>query len=283
MISATQIGLLLLAVAMYVAGGVGAIAQLAGRKVLPTFRYLCMSGGTLVALGLLVWHSITVVQATGAWQPLQDNLSAMLTLAILLAVFVLYVQLQGKIAAIEWLIMPVVILLLLMAGHFGKTQPHPYLTTTYSLVHRMTTFMGSVAFVVAGASGALYLKSDRMLRQRGASHLTPPNPGRFGSLERLERLSYRMATCGLALFTIGIITGVAWAIAGNGHTRLGLHWFLSPKVILAFAAWLIFAVVLHSPMAPRLRGRKNAILSIIGLLVALAALLATLLMPTGRA
>jgi ABC-type transport system involved in cytochrome c biogenesis permease subunit len=67
----------------------------------------------------------------------------------------------------------------------------------------------------------------------------------------------------------------------HGHTRLGTHWFLSPKVILAFAAWAIFLVVLHTPVAPRLRGRKNAILSIVGLVLTIATLFAVLLMPKG--
>jgi ABC-type uncharacterized transport system permease subunit len=64
---------------------------------------------------------------------------------------------------------------------------------------------------------------------------------------------------------------------------MGPHWYLSPKVIFSLAAWAVFAVVLHTPIAPRLRGRKNAVLSIIGVALTLASIVAVLLMPAGGA
>lgn len=284
MVTPIQIVLLLVAILAYLAGGAASLAQLAGRKAPSWVRLLCMSVGIGVSTILLTWHSISVVRATGTWQPLQDNLSAMLTLAILLAGFVLYTQATRAIASLEWLVMPVVVVLLLLAGHFGTTQSHPYLTTAYSLVHRLATYLGALAFVVAGASGALYLTSADRLRHRFTKHTpAPPQPGVFGSLERLERLTYAAVTYGFAFFSVGIVTGIAWVVHEHGHTRLGAHWFLSPKVILAFAAWAIFLVVLHTPIAPRLRGRRNAILSIVGLVLTIATLFAVLLMPKGVA
>jgi ABC-type uncharacterized transport system permease subunit len=209
----------------------------------------------------------------------------MLTLALLLAGFVAYVHIKRPVRSLEWLVMPVVTLLLLAAGHFGKTQPQPYTSTVYSLIHRISSFLGVLAFVVAGAAGALYLISDRMLRSRtgGDGRLAPPRPGVFGSLERLEHLSYSAVTLGFALITVGIVTGIGWALHGPLSTGMSERWFLWPKVVLTFACWLVFAVVLNTPIAPRLRGRKDAILSIVGLILAVAALFAVLLMPKGGA
>lgn len=280
MVSTAQVILLVLAIVAYLAGGVTSLLAVAGRKMPTHWRWMFMGAGFLFSFVLLVWHSITVVMATGTWQPLQDSLTALLTLAILLAAFVGYVQYKRPITSLEWLVMPVVIVLLLMAGHFGKNQSVAYLPTTYSLVHRVFTYLGALAFVVAGATGALYLMSDRALRARrtGGGHL-PPSPAMFGSLERLEHLSYSAVTWGFALFTVGIISGIGWVM--HGSTLLGQAWYFSPKVVLALAVWLIFAVVLNTPIAPRLRGRKNAILSIVGLLLTIATLFAVLLMPAG--
>jgi ABC-type transport system involved in cytochrome c biogenesis permease subunit len=281
MVTAPEITVLLLAVAAYVAGGIGSIVALAGKPVPRHFRSISMGIGIALSAGLLVWHSAE----TATWQPLEDNLSAMLTLAVLLSLFVAYIQHRRPIPSLEWLIMPIVIALLLMAGHFGKTQPHPYLTTTYSLVHRLSSYLGTLAFVVAGMASVLYLMSDRALRSRtragvGARHLAP-HPGLFGSLERLDHLTYSAVTLGFALFTVGIVTGIVWVVHEHGKTRLGTHWFLAPKVLLAFAAWLIFAIIVHTPIAPRLRGRKDALLSIIGVIMTIATLFAVLLMPKG--
>ena len=281
MVSTAQIILLIMAVAAYIAGGATSLLAVSGRKAAPHLRWMFMAGGITFSLALLIWHSASIISASGAWQPLQDSLSALLTLSILLAAFVAYIQLKRPIASLEWLVMPVVIVLLLMAGHFGKTQPTAYLPTAYSLVHRLFTFLGTLAFVVAGAAGALYLMSDRMLRSRrsGGVHL-PPSPGKFGSLERLEHLAHSAVTWGFAMFMLGILSGISWAVHEHGQTKLGQAWYFSPKVVLTMAVWVVFAVVLNTPIAPRLRGRKSAILSIVGLLLTIATLFAALLMPS---
>lgn len=275
-----QMLMLGLAALCYAAGGVGAAMQLAGKQVRISFRMSCIAAGLALSLLLLAWHA----RATGNWQPLQDNFSALLTLAVLLAGFAAYFQIHRPMASLVALCMPVVVVLLLMAGYFGRSQPGAYLITWYSLGHRVAAFLGILAFVVAGASGVLYLLSDHMLRLRWSGRQgklrTPPSPEVFGSLERLERLTFASVVLGFALFTLGILIGIGWVLHYHS-TRMGAHWYLTPKVLLSFAAWIIFAIVLHTPIAPRLRGRKTAILSICGLVLSLATLLAVLLMPKG--
>lgn len=276
-----QLGILLAAAAALLAGGALSLVERTGRRISTGARWVLLIVGVGLCALVLAWHSIGVFRQTGAWQPLQDNLSAMLTLAVLLSGFVAYVQIKRPIALLEWFIMPAVIILILMAGHFGTTRPEPYLPSAYSLVHRISTYLGALAFVVAGATGMLYLLSDRTLRRRPSSGAKPlPSPGRFGSLERLEHMTYSTVTLGFALFSVGIVTGIAWVVHDGGNTRLGEHWLLSPKVLLAFGVWAIFGIVLHTPIAPRLRGRKNAILSLLGLVLTIATLFAVLLMPT---
>ena len=282
MVTGPQIIVLLLAVLAYLAGGAGSALGLMGRKVPRWWRWTCLLSGIALSATLLGWHSLNVVNATGTWQPLNDNFSSMLILAFLLAGFVGYMQIRRPIMALDWLMMPVVVLFLLLAGHFGKTQPAAYIQTTYSVVHALTSYLGTLAFVVAGASGSLYLMADRRLRHRKAGGVPkPPDPGRFGSLERLERLTRASVTVGFALLTIGIVTGVAWVLNAPGGTNLGHPWFASPKVILTAAVWLVFGAVLHSPISLRLRGRRNAILSIVGAALTLAALFAALLIQKG--
>lgn len=273
--------MLLVAALAYLAGGVASVAALMGWRTAPYVRSASLAAGILISATLLTMHSLTVVRESGGWQPLQDNLSALLTLSVLLALFVGYLQLRRPIPSLEWIIMPTVIVLLLLAGHFGSTQPQAYLPGTYSLVHRIFTYVGAVAFVIAGAAGTLYLISDHNLRKRkvGGPHFAPSRV--FGSLERLERITYNAVTLGFALFTVGVVSGVAWGLQETGHERLGEYWYVTPKVVLGMLAWLLFAVVLHSPVTPRLRGRKNALLSIAGLVLTLASLVAVLLMPSG--
>lgn len=226
-----------------------------------------LSVGLGLSTVLFTWHMLR----TSPRQPLQDSFSAMLGLAILLAGFVTYIQWTRAIAALEWFAMPIVILLLLMAGHFGEASPQQYVPNAYSLIHRGAAFLGGVGFAIAAACGAMYIHSARALRQKRMEAITS-----FGSLERLEHLTYRAVTMGFALFTVGCLAGIAWAMQPHSRARLAQHWLV---IVLAAAVWSVYAVVLHSPIAPRLRGRHVAILSIGGFLLMLAAILAVLLMP----
>ena len=61
--------------------------------------------------------------------------------------------------------------------------------------------------------------------------------------------------------------------------RLGKTWYYSPKVVLAFAVWVVYALVLHAPINPSFRGRRAAMLSVVGLVLMLGTLAAVQFMP----
>jgi ABC-type transport system involved in cytochrome c biogenesis permease subunit len=65
----------------------------------------------------------------------------------------------------------------------------------------------------------------------------------------------------------------------GGQTKLGEHWFTSPKVVGAFAVWVVYAIVLHAPINPSFRGRKVALLSIFGFLLMIGTLIAVNFVP----
>ena len=52
------------------------------------------------------------------------------------------------------------------------------------------------------------------------------------------------------------------------------------KVVLTAIVWLVYAVVLHSPMNPSFRGRKTAVLSVLGFVLMVGTLVAVQFMPT---
>lgn len=268
-----QLGLLTASVIFFAAGGVLSLLRVFRQKSglrLPV--KICAYFGIAAALAVLVWHA----KMRGSWYPLEDNFDALVWLGVLLALFVQYVQRQRPLAGLDWFIMPVVILLLIAAGIFGQFSPREYIDSTWSIIHRVSAYGGAAAFAVAGATGAMYLIHNRRLRRK-----TVRPEINFGSLERLERFSMTAVTLGFALLSIGLITGVAQAIHIGPYTQLGDHWMAQPKVLLAFAVWVIYAVVLHTPINPRMRGRRAATLSILGFVLMIGALVAVQFMPGG--
>ena len=226
--------------------------------------------GIIIGAAVLAWHSALREN----WLPLEDNFDTLIWLGLLLAAFVKYMQRRRPLGGLDWFIMPIVILLLVGAAIFGRTKPHQYLPMTWSVVHRVTAYGGAVAFAIAAAVGAMYLYTNNRLRKK-TFH---PGPN-LGSLERLEHLTFTSVTLGFALLTIGLVTGMIWS--NSGANRLGPHWFASPKVLLALGTWVVYAIVLHSPINPSFRGRKAAMLSIFGFALMIAVMIAVQFMPQG--
>jgi ABC-type uncharacterized transport system permease subunit len=168
--------------------------------------------------------------------------------------------------ALDWFVLPVVILLLLAAAFFGRVEYHDYVNSTWSWLHRATAYGGAVAFAIAAAAGAMYVITSRRLRSK-----TPVGPN-LGSLERLEHLTMTAVTLGFALLTVGTITGGVRMLADGKNTP-------TTKLVLALAVWLVYAVVLHAPINPSFRGRKVAVLSMVGFVLMIGAIVVVQLLP----
>jgi ABC-type transport system involved in cytochrome c biogenesis permease subunit len=281
MVTTGQIVVLAVAILLFTAGGLISIARAwRNNESLRIGAKACLWSGVFVSLGVLVWHALA--RESGNWLPLDDNFEAFLWLAILLAIFVMYVQRTKPIGGLEWFVIPIVIVLLVSAGVFGKARPQAYVDTAWSWVHRITSYGGTLAFAIAGAVGAMYLIVSRRLRSKEgmAKALSSTN---LGSLERLERITFSSVTLGFALLTVGLVAGLIWQLRMERvmeHTRLGDRWWASPKVVLATAVWVVYAIVLHARINPVLRGRKVAILSIVGCVLMVGTLIALNLMPS---
>jgi len=263
-----QLALLFVAVALFAAAEGASLARIwwEGEKLRVAAKallYLC----TVCGLGVLVWHAVH----RRSWLPLEDNFDALVWLGLLLALFVLYTQRAHPLRGLDWFLVPVIAMLLVSAAIFGKARPHEYnVGNVWAWVHRVTAYGGAVAFAVAGAVGCMYLIVNRRLRAK------PPLPGpNLGSLERLEHLTLVSVTLGFSLLTIGAVTGITRWFEGGRNPPLY-------KVVLTAIVCLVYAVVLHSPMNPSFRGRKTAVLSVLGFVLMVGTLVAVQFMPSGE-
>jgi ABC-type uncharacterized transport system permease subunit len=263
-----ELVLLGLAVALFAAGLALSLARLWSQ--VPPLRLaakICDYLGLCAALGVILWHSA----ARGHWQPMYDNFDALIWLAIVLALFVMYMQRVKPITGLDWFVMPIVMILLGAAAFFGTHDLHvyrPLVRDTLIWFHRVTAYGGAVAFAIAAPVGAMYVIASRRLRSKA------PGPS-FASLERLERLMMVSVTLGFALLTLGLITGVGRMIDEKSSIPM-------PKLLMASLAWLVYAIVMHAPINPRFRGRRAAMLSVFGFVLVVGTLVAVQFMPGGN-
>jgi cytochrome c-type biogenesis protein CcsB len=61
------------------------------------------------------------------------------------------------------------------------------------------------------------------------------------------------------MLTSGILTGAVWA-----HYAWGSYWSWDPKETWSLITWIVYALILHLRFTGGLRGRRTALLSIIG-------------------
>jgi len=75
----------------------------------------------------------------------------------------------------------------------------------------------------------------------------------------VDELTHQLIMFGFLLLTVGIITGSVWA-----NSAWGRYWGWDPKETWSFITWLIYAALLHFRMMRGWRGKRIAVLSIIG-------------------
>ena len=95
------------------------------------------------------------------------------------------------------------------------------------------------------------------------------------SLDVLDEINYRCLSFGFPLLTVAIITGAIWA-----ETAWGTYWSWDPKETWSLITWFIYAALLHGRLTTGWRGRRAAVLSIIGFFVLLFTFLGVNLLPS---
>jgi cytochrome c-type biogenesis protein CcsB len=85
------------------------------------------------------------------------------------------------------------------------------------------------------------------------------------SSEKLDSISYRCVAIGFPLFTLGgLVFGMVWA-----YKAWGSYWSWDPKEVWSLITWFVFALYLHTRVVMGWKGRRSAVIAILGFLAAL--------------
>jgi cytochrome c-type biogenesis protein CcsB len=108
--------------------------------------------------------------------------------------------------------------------------------------------------------GIMYLLQEHYVKSKHLGGLFQ----RLPSLQILDEINYRLITIGFPLLTLAIISGALWA-----ESAWGSYWRWDPKEVWSLITWFIYALVLHVRLIRGWRGKRAAILAILGFLVVL--------------
>jgi len=130
----------------------------------------------------------------------------------------------------------------------------PALQSNWLISHVITCFFGYAAFTIACGLGFMYL-----LKGLEKGENSGPFLRFFPRREILDELTYHSVVIGFIFLTLGIITGSVWA-----YSAWGSYWSWDPKETWSLITWLIYAAMLHSRFLRGGKGKRMAIMSIIG-------------------
>ncbi|MDD4857993.1 MAG: c-type cytochrome biogenesis protein CcsB [Candidatus Krumholzibacteria bacterium] len=169
--------------------------------------------------------------------------------------------------ALGVVVSPAIVLVLVIASLLPKTasmQLMPALQSYWFYIHVTLAACAEGAFVLAAGAGMVYLVRGKGKRGNEADVMP--------SRELLEEIISRSLRIGYPLFTIGaLFAGAIWA-----QFAWGSFWSWDPKETGSLVLWLYYTLMLHQNMRGAWRGRTLAVMSIVGLAIAIVSFIGNL-------
>ena len=246
----------LLTFIIYIISGVFYFSYLFSKRV-----FLAGLGYKAAAVGLIT-HTAAIILRTiesnhAPFTNMYESLSFLSWSAILA-----YVIMEGKFKIRKTGPYFILIVIGLMALASSPMMPKeasplvPALQSYWLWLHVSVTLLGEAFFAIAFVTSILYLVAAAKEKKGKETSL---------SSEKLDSISYRCIAVGFPLFTLGgLIFGMVWA-----YMAWGSYWSWDPKEVWSLITWFVFALYLHTRLVMGWKGRRSALIAIIGFLAAL--------------
>lgn len=220
--------------------------------------YLQRTGFFLLLVGFL-FHTLTIVYGyiKAGHLPVSNMHETLSFAAWAIAVVFLFIQLKFNLKILGVFAAPLLTLIMLVVSRLpsGPAQATPIFQSFWLLSHVTVIFIGEAAFALACGVGILYLLQEHEIKTKKHRFFFK----RLPSLELLDSTGYLCIVAGFTMLTLGLVTGFVYAKAVWGH-----FWRWDPKEVWSGITWLFYAVLLHERLTVGWRGRRSAIMAIIG-------------------
>jgi cytochrome c-type biogenesis protein CcsB len=179
-----------------------------------------------------------------------------------IALFYFWSERQTRQRAVGVFVLPLVALFNTGASLLPRavSELPPSLRSPWLWIHGSLSFLGHAALAILFCTGLMYLLLERQVKGKQFKSLYYFLP----SLGLLDDLGYRCLASGFTLLSLGIIAGALWA-----EQAWGAYWSWDPKETFSLITWVIYAFLLHARLLVGWRGRKAAIVAIVGFLAVL--------------
>ena len=253
---------------------------------------------TIAIVGVLAHVTSIVTRGFAAGRVPWGNMYEYSSLLALLVVVVSLVYIEGvqhvkTVTGFSLAFSVLTMAIALTAFYVGPVELVPALNSYWIKIHVVAAITGSSLFGLGGIMTILYLIQSGRERKREREQeaarrelaAREPAPIMGGSLEdppdlegsadetvrvatrrsilppseTLDRLAYKTIAFAFPIWTFAVIAGAIWA-----ESAWGRYWGWDPKETWSFITWVVFAGYLHARATAGWRGRKAAVVALVG-------------------
>ncbi|MEU8227709.1 c-type cytochrome biogenesis protein CcsB [Kribbella sp. NPDC048915] len=136
----------------------------------------------------------------------------------------------------------------------------PALHSYWLVIHVSAAAISGGAFTVGGLVSLLYLVKARAEQRVLDGGTMSAALRRLPSAEAMDGTAYKVLAFAFPLWTFGVlVAGPIWA-----YYAWGRAWGWDPKEVWSLVTWVVFAAYLHARATAGWRGRRAAIIAIVG-------------------
>ncbi|MBM3262930.1 MAG: cytochrome c biogenesis protein CcsA [candidate division Zixibacteria bacterium] len=209
----------------------------------------------------LVFHSLFLIARTirSGHLPFVGLHESMSFFAWLIALVYLALELRFGDRSLGTFVMPLVLMAQAVSTLLMRPEEPlpPLLRSSWFSFHVAVSFMAYAAFFFSFITGLLYVMQLYYLHRRRVGLVF----SRLPSLEMLDEMNLKATSVGWVFLTVGIGTGVWWALEA-WHSIL--PWLSDPKVFCVALTWVIYTVQLVARRTAGWQGQRAAYLALAG-------------------
>ena len=226
------------------------------RKDVERIAFRTLLAGTII-------HAITIgVRWVRLWHaPFTGMGESLSFLAMLLSGSFLLFQYGHKVKNLGAFVTPIIMLITVasvtLIDHSISYLP-PALRSIWLPIHAGLCLVSYAILTLSFSLSVMYLVQEWQIKHKRLGAIFR----RLPSLETLDIMAGRSLKVGFPLLTLGIITGAIWA-----EKAWGAYWSWDPKETWSLITWLVYAALLHQRLTVGWRGRRSAVMTIIGFMV----------------
>jgi ABC-type uncharacterized transport system permease subunit len=219
------------------------------------------------AVGLgLIFHLVSLVESTILIGHLSlASIQYSESLLAFLAMVVFFVFFVGYRTTSPGIVIFPIVFILTFASALGQkpvTITSPILRNGWIFVHIVLIFTGYAGLFLSFGTSLLYLAQERALKSKRQTQLLTWLP----PLQTIDDIGYHALLFGFPFMTFGILTGSVLLIE-----KYGPMFFADPKIVLSFAMWAVYLLLLYTRWSSGWRGRRAAYLAMFAFLIAIGA------------